>query len=162
MKWVTAIIPPILGFATAYFMTVTNMRSGETHDEQFQAIMLPIEIIQKFEQLAFDEYQPAEAVIKYFSEDVIEHDPNVIGTKASIVERLERLDWTNGNGPKREIKLMMTQDDLVMVFYHLVREPGTRGMAAVDIFRVKDGLVIEHWDVQQDIPEDSLNLNTMF
>jgi predicted SnoaL-like aldol condensation-catalyzing enzyme len=39
--------------------------------------------------------------------------------------------------------------------------PDDRGSAVVDIFRVEDGKVAEHWDVVQPIPEDSANDNGM-
>ena len=154
---------PILGFAAAYFVTITNMRSGDAHDEKFQSVMLPKEIVEKFEQLAFTEYKPKEAVLKYVSPDVIEHDPSIPGgTKEDIIKHLERLDWSNGQGPTREIKKMLVQDDIVMVFHHLIREPGTLGIAAMDMFRVQDGLIVEHWSVLQNIPEDSPNPYGMF
>ena len=48
---------------------------------------------------------------------------------------------------------MFAEGDYVILHVHAVREPGTRGRAIVDIFRLEDGKIVEHWDVAQDIPE---------
>ncbi len=49
--------------------------------------------------------------------------------------------------------MVIAEGDLVALYVHSVRVPGTRGRRIVDIFRVSDGKVVEHWDVIQDIPE---------
>ena len=36
---------------------------------------------------------------------------------------------------------------------HLILEPGQRGQALADFFRLENGKVVEHWDAVQDVPE---------
>jgi predicted SnoaL-like aldol condensation-catalyzing enzyme len=52
--------------------------------------------------------------------------------------------------------------DSVILHVHALREPGTRGHAIVDIFRLEDGKIAEHWDVVQPTPEKAANPNGMF
>lgn len=61
-----------------------------------------------------------------------------------------------------EIKNIVAEKDYVFIHNHIKLNPQDRGQAAVDIFRVQDGKIVEHWDVIQDIPEKSENTNTMF
>ena len=51
---------------------------------------------------------------------------------------------------------------IVHVHVHAVREPGTRGNAIVDIFKLENGKFVEHWDVTQAIPEKTASGNPMF
>ncbi|MGA6223135.1 nuclear transport factor 2 family protein [Streptomyces umbrinus] len=59
-------------------------------------------------------------------------------------------------------KRVIAEGDLVAVHSHTVNVPGERGQAVVDLFRVRGGRIVEHWDVVQDVPETSANDNTMF
>lgn len=63
---------------------------------------------------------------------------------------------------KSEIKRIFAEGDYVIVHVHAVREPGTRGNAIIDIFRLEGDKVVEHWDVIQPIPEKAMNNNGMF
>ena len=102
-----------------------------------------------------------EAAAKYFGPRYIQHNPLVPngpdGLKALVTLLKEK--FPNAHS---EIKRVIAEGDLVVLHVHAVREPGQRGRAIVDIFKVEDGKIVEHWDVIQDVPEKAANDNTMF
>ena len=61
-----------------------------------------------------------------------------------------------------EIKHIFADGDYVIVHERAVREPGTRGLAIVNIYKLENDKVVEHWDVIQPIPESAANNNGMF
>ena len=52
--------------------------------------------------------------------------------------------------------------DHVIVHVHVARGKGDPGFAVVDIFRLEGGMIREHWDVLQEVPEKPINPNGMF
>ena len=56
-----------------------------------------------------------------------------------------------------DIKRALVDGDHVTVHYHVRRWPGDLGWAVIDIFRVADGLIAEHWDVMQHVAEGGPN-----
>jgi predicted SnoaL-like aldol condensation-catalyzing enzyme len=52
--------------------------------------------------------------------------------------------------------------DRVFLHFHTRRSPDQLGMAVMDMFRLENGKVVEHWDVIQPIPEAPANDNGMF
>lgn len=63
---------------------------------------------------------------------------------------------------KAEIRKVIAEGDLVVLHVHAVPAPGARGLAIIDIFKVANGKLVEHWDVIQEIPEKAANANGMF
>jgi predicted SnoaL-like aldol condensation-catalyzing enzyme len=99
-----------------------------------------------------------ERAATYLGSHLIQHDPLIAdgleGFKA-------RVDWFRANHPtlRVEMKRIFADGDYVITHVHGVREPGHRGSAIVEIFRLEDGRIVEHWDVLQEIPHESLNHN---
>ena len=63
---------------------------------------------------------------------------------------------------KNTIKRVVAEGDLVVLHVHSTQNAQDGGEAVVDIFRVEQGKIVEHWDVIQTIPAESANRNTMF
>jgi predicted SnoaL-like aldol condensation-catalyzing enzyme len=62
-----------------------------------------------------------------------------------------------------EIKRAFADGDHVILHSHWHGlSDNQRGEAVVDIFRLENGRVVEHWDVIQPIPDAAVNGNTMF
>ena len=102
-----------------------------------------------------------DAASKYFGPRYVQHNPGapdgIEGFKAFIAQRKEKFP-----NARSEIKRAFAEGDYVILHVHSVREPGERGVAIVDIFRLENGKIVEHWDVVQPIPEKTANSNGMF
>lgn len=74
------------------------------------------------------------------------------------------LDFVRVQSPDatHNLKRAFVDGDHVIVHHHVIRFAGDPGMAVVDIFRVADGRIVEHWDVLQDVPADPVNPLPMF
>ncbi|GAA0271550.1 nuclear transport factor 2 family protein [Alteraurantiacibacter aestuarii] len=56
-----------------------------------------------------------------------------------------------------DVKRAFVDGDHVTVHYHVRRWPDDLGWAVMDIFRIEDGMIAEHWDVMQDVIEGGPN-----
>ncbi len=61
-----------------------------------------------------------------------------------------------------DIERVIAEGDLVVTHAQLILIPGQPGRALADFWRMADGKIIEHRDVVQDVPDTSVNTNTMF
>ena len=101
------------------------------------------------------------AVDRFISPDYIQHnqsvEPGVDALKAF-------LDMIRAETPEavHDVKRAFVDGDHVTVHYHVRRWPGDLGWAVIDIFRVEDGKVAEHWDVMQNLVEGGPNPNSPF
>lgn len=84
--------------------------------------------------------------------DVIQHEEHLgagrDGWRAGLV------------GTRHEVKRTLAQGDFVLVLSHVF--VGDTDAAVYDWFRVKDGAIVEHWQVSEAVPKEAANANTMF
>jgi len=102
-----------------------------------------------------------EAASEYMGERYIQHNPMAADGREGLKDFITFLR-INYPKAKSEIKQVFADGDYVILHVLSVWQPGTRGRAIVDIFRLENGKVVEHWDVIQDIPEKAANPNSMF
>jgi predicted SnoaL-like aldol condensation-catalyzing enzyme len=117
-------------------------------------------IVTEFYQAAINQKDFA-AASKYLGTQYRQHNPLAADGPAGLRAYLQFLK-EKFPASHSEIKKVFADGDYVILHVHAVRVPGTRGNAVVDIFRLENGKVEEHWDVIQEIPEKSANGNGMF
>jgi len=102
-----------------------------------------------------------EAASKFIGSHYTQHNPRAAdgleGLKAFINFLRDKFPDYHS-----DIKRVFADGDYVILHVHNVPTPGTHGNAIVDIFKLENGKVVEHWDVRQEVPEQSANNNTMF
>jgi predicted SnoaL-like aldol condensation-catalyzing enzyme len=103
----------------------------------------------------------ADAALAYVGDRYVQHNPNAADGPDGFRKFIGFLREKFPNSHS-EIKRSFVDGDYVILHVHAVREPGTRGNAIVDIFKLENGKIVEHWDVVQPIPDNPANGNTMF
>jgi predicted SnoaL-like aldol condensation-catalyzing enzyme len=118
-------------------------------------------LVREFYNLALNIKKPEEAVAKYLGPYYGQHYPGAAdGAEAFIA--FVRGFTTAFPTLHFDFKRFIAEGNLVVVHSHLVRQPGDRGMPVMDIFRIENSRIVEHWDTLQEIPEAAANRNTMF
>lgn len=123
----------------------------------------PRDIVLAFYEAALNEKDVDKAKL-YLGDTYIQHNPQVSDGPDGLI-RFIRYRRDRYPGARNEVKRVIAEGDLVALHVHSVVVPDSPGRQIVDIFRVEDGKVVEHWDVIQAIPEQlfpPINDNGLF
>lgn len=118
-------------------------------------------VVADFFELAFNQHKPREATQKYMGPHYIQHNPYAASGAKAFIEFFEA---HFKKAPKYHVivKRVIAEKDLVVVHSHGKNDAADRGRAIVDIMRLENGKIVEHFDVVQDVPEKTVSGNTMF
>ncbi|MDM5428438.1 nuclear transport factor 2 family protein [Bacillus mycoides] len=98
---------------------------------------------------------------KYVSQDYKQHNPFVADGRKVFMDFFKG-DFVKNPNSSAEIKRVVAEGDMVALHVYSRANSQDKGVAIVDIFRIKNGKIVEHWDVIQEIPNEAANDNTMF
>lgn len=117
-------------------------------------------LVRDFYTLAFVDKQPADAALKFLGPAYRQHNPQAADGATAFVDFCEGF-FASVPALKVEVKRILADGNLVAVHSRFELAPG-KEMAVMDIFRVENGKIVEHWDAMQDVPAKAANSNTMF
>jgi predicted SnoaL-like aldol condensation-catalyzing enzyme len=119
-------------------------------------------VVLTFEDLAFVK-KDLDKAVELFSEDYIQHNPQVPDGKEGFKGGI---GWLFGENPKLRKEKVRIIAEANMVVVHskawMNADDPKSMMSIMDIYRLEDGKIAEHWDVLQAVPEKPANDNGMF
>jgi predicted SnoaL-like aldol condensation-catalyzing enzyme len=111
--------------------------------------------------MIFNQKKPTQAVAQYIAPNYRQHNPNALDGPDGVIAFATSYLKDNPE-LTMDFKRIIAEGEFVVIHSHQKRNPKDRGDAVVDIFRVQDGKLVEHWDVIQPVPANSANRNSMF
>ncbi|KAM5347562.1 hypothetical protein ACJ41O_007386 [Fusarium nematophilum] len=93
-----------------------------------------------------------EGALRFYSEDYINHDPDVLSGRDNSIRFLESLPA----GFNITVANKAIQDDYAYILQR-VDLPGSPSLAWTDVWRLEGTCIMEHWSVYMSKPDGALN-----
>lgn len=108
------------------------------------------EIFLDFVRLYYDEMKVREAFERYVHVDYMQHNPAVVDGREPAIKHVEGL--LAAASASMDVRRLLVDGDYAVA--HLIgrQGPDDPGHSLMNIFRLEDGLIVEHWDVAQKVP----------
>jgi predicted SnoaL-like aldol condensation-catalyzing enzyme len=143
MLWMVAVVACLSSAcSTPRFMIEAENARTNTH------------VVLAFEETVFSKHHVRDGFSRYVAAQYQEHDPAFAGGEDEA-ERGLNTQLTNEFPASRVVvKRTVAQRDLVSVHAFWDQKPGvTLGLARVDVYRLVNARIVEHWVVVQPLPE---------
>lgn len=96
---------------------------------------------------------------KHHSENYIQHNPTCDDGLEDAIALIEKIVRTPGFSAS--IKRVIAEGDFVFVHQHISFGGHAPDLAVADIIRLENGKIVEHWDVIQEVPSQTVSGNAM-
>ena len=103
------------------------------------------EIITAMYKEFFNEHN-VDAALKYVREDYKQHNPGVEQGRKGLMDGF-RQKFIDEPTFRLEIQMIISEGDMAAVYLKNVDPEGKTKCRVVDIYRIQDGQLAEHWDV---------------
>lgn len=145
-------------------MTTDRGATFDPRDTSNRESLSVREIAERFIELFHHQDNPTDAFQCWVHPDYIQHNPNAPTGRDATLEVLAAAVRNNPELTHDVKRVIYGESDLVAVHHHFRRKRDEPGWAVVDILRIEDGYVVEHWDVMQPVPDPETvkNDNGMF
>ena len=126
---------------------VTGSEEYIAKTERNRAVMID------FVTLLYKEKKAREAFERYVDEGYIQHNPKIADGREEALAWLEPV-W---NLPEAQIQVRRVLVDGDYGFVQIIGRMDSQdpGSAVMNIFRLEDGIIMEHWDVTQAMPAET-------
>ena len=98
------------------------------------------------------------AAERYWSPNYIQHSDHIAPGREGLFELIKSMP----SAFKYESGMIVAEKDMVIVHGRFSGFGQPVNWIAADVLRIEDGLLVEHWDVIQDVREKAANPNGMF
>ncbi len=142
-------------------MVLSAIALGATPAHAASCHMRPKQVVTRFMTALYVDKKVREAFETWVDPGYIQHNPLAQTGRQAAIDFLEPF-FAQHPDINYSIKRIIAEGDLVAVHSHGKFAADDRGIAVIDLLRVRDCKVVEHWDVIQPVPEQAANSNGMF
>jgi predicted SnoaL-like aldol condensation-catalyzing enzyme len=115
-------------------------------------------MIADFYQALFGDKNQA-VIDQYVADTYIQHNPSLPDGREALKKGVAV--WFKGQ-PKDTVDVRHLGADGNFVYIHTKSKMGNKTYSILDIFRLENGKIAEHWDIMQEVPAKSANAHPMF
>jgi predicted SnoaL-like aldol condensation-catalyzing enzyme len=105
--------------------------------------------------------QRYDRVLEFVDKNYIQHKPEVADGPEGLLEFVRGI-YKQSPRHKAQIVRSFADGDYVILHVHILHGAEAEDIAVMDIFKVENGILKEHWDVASPVPPTARNKNGVF